>query len=90
MIRKFIRSQRQPWWYSLFAILISALLIAGTSLWQSKRAADYARAEARKSEQKWCEILVTITNSQKNTPPQNESGKRFASEIERLRVKFDC
>lgn len=90
MIRKLIEGQRQPWWYSLIAILISALLIAATSLYLSKKATDTARYESRRSEQKWCEILTVISNSQKSAPPTTDSGRRFASEVERLRIKFEC
>lgn len=90
MIQKFIRGQRQPWWYSIVAILISAMLLGFTSLYLSKRAEITAHREARKSEQQWCELLVTLDNIYQKKQPETQAAQQFAAEIHRLKVKFGC
>jgi hypothetical protein len=83
MIVKFVRGQRQPVWYSLFAVVTSCLLVG-------LFAVVYARHESHEANRKWCKLVVTLDDAYRRTPPSTESGKRVAAEIHNLRSEFQC
>lgn len=79
--------ERQPWWYSLFAICVSVAIVAGGGVWYVKKTTDKA---VHDSQRNWCEVVSTLDQTYSQTPPQTESGRKVAIEIHKLRIKFDC
>ena len=81
-------------WYAIAVAFIAMVGIATAGVVytnyvqrQAERRAELVRIE---SDRRWCELLVDLTRSQRETPPKTESGKRFAAEINRLRAEFGC
>lgn len=50
----------------------------------------YTNHTARVSEQKWCDIVVTLVDANRERPPTTPSGQRFARALAELRDSFDC
>jgi hypothetical protein len=69
--------------YGLIVSYVSALAIAGMSIQYS----NYVNTE---SNQRWCDLLVLLDDTYSATPSQNETRKRVAAEIHRLRIDFEC
>jgi hypothetical protein len=44
----------------------------------------------RRSNQRWCGIVVMFDNTYSHTPPATEIGKRTAIEFKKLRSEFSC
>ena len=87
MIVKFIKGQRQPWWYAVTAVVVSCLLVSVVGVTYTKKTTDHA---VHKSEQNWCDIIRTLDDAYRQTPPQTEAGKNLAKQMHELRIRFEC
>lgn len=63
--------------------MMCAFLAAGASML-------YANRVARESNRQWCDIVVTMDDSYRQTPPQTPAGRKFADAIAKLRNDFGC
>lgn len=70
-------------WYAVTALVLSCLVVAGVSV-------QYANYVDRKSNQRWCELLATLDDAYRATPPRSPAGKKVASDVVRLRKDFGC
>ena len=73
--------------FACLAIALAGVVYTNHVQKQAEQRAELVRIE---SDRRWCALLVDIGNSQRAVPPQTESGKRFAVEIDRLRHEFGC
>lgn len=74
---------RQPLWYSLLAILATAVVLAGSGFW-------YTNHVQRQGDQRWCDLLVTMDEAYSLSTPRTEVGRRVAALMHKLRVDFGC
>jgi hypothetical protein len=71
-------------------LLYSTLITALTSIVMGIVAMQYANYAVRKSTQQWCDVVTTLDDAYKQTPPTSPAGQRLAQEMARLRIKFEC
>lgn len=76
-------SPRVRLWYAVLISFIACVAVAIGSV-------VYSAQVQRQSDQRWCALLVQLTDAQRSQPPPSESGRRFAAELERLRREFHC
>jgi hypothetical protein len=74
---------RQPLWYSLLAIMVTAFVLAGTGFW-------YTNHVQRQGDQRWCDLLVTMDDAYSAGTPTTEIGRKIAALMRKLRADFDC
>ena len=81
-------------WYaiavSFFACLLIALASVGYTSYVQRQAERRAEVARQESDRRWCDLLVSVGDAQRDAPPATESGKRFAEEIAQLRDSFGC
>lgn len=70
-------------WYAVTALVVACFIVAAVSV-------QYANYVDRKSNQRWCELLSTLDEAYRATPPRTEPGKKVAEDIVRLRQEFGC
>lgn len=70
-------------WYAFAVSFVAVLAVAGASVW-------YSAWVQQHNDQRWCALLVQLTDAQRATPPHTVSGRRFAAELENLRREFHC
>lgn len=73
--------------FACVAIALAGVIYTNHVQRQAQQRADQVRIE---SDRRWCSLLVDISRGQQESPPKTESGKRFAVEIDKLRVEFGC
>lgn len=80
--------------YALIVTLIAVIAVGINSVLYANYASDKAiarsNANIQKSEQIWCDLLVSMDNGYKHNPPTTQDGKAFALKIHDLRIKFHC
>lgn len=94
MMRRFLEGQRQPWWYSLFAIVVSVLLVAGGGVaYVSKK----TRAAVEESERKNCKLVIIIDDYFQKAPlppavddAQARARRDYAAAVHQQRKDFHC
>lgn len=70
-------------WYQLVIIGVVQLVLTGIAI--------IAAVEIdRHSNQVWCEVVVSIDNTNRSRPPGDEQAQKFADEMTRLRRKLGC
>jgi hypothetical protein len=69
--------------YSLLTAALSSLAMGIVSI-------EYSNYAIRKNQQQWCDVVVTLDDAYKRTPPQTPAGQRLAEEMARLRSDFNC
>ncbi len=74
-------SPRQPLWYSLLAILATAVVLASSGFW-------YTNHVQRQTEQKLCRLTAALTTD--SPPPTTERAKRIALAMDQFRADLDC
>jgi hypothetical protein len=79
-----VKPPRQPVWYSLLAVLVTALLTAAASIVISVRLAEQT---SRESERKWCAIITILTGG---PTPETERGRAVAAAMLQLRRDLGC
>lgn len=88
-------------WYAVIVSFTACIAVAVTSVLyaghvQRQAASERAQlqrellAQQRQSDQRWCSLLVNLSESQRKRPPTTPSGRDFAREIEDLRRQFGC
>lgn len=70
-------------WYAILSLVVACVVIAGVSV-------QYANYVDRKSNQRWCDLLSTLDDAYKSSPPQSPAGEKVAADIARLRKDFGC
>lgn len=70
-------------WYAISALVVSCLVVAGVSV-------QYANYVDRKSNQRWCQLLSTLDDTNTDQPPRGPAGEQFARDISQLRTDFGC
>lgn len=70
-------------WYALLVSFIACVVVAIASVW-------FTTYVMYRNDQRWCSLLVQLTDTQRQSPPTTESGRRFAAELLRLRAEFHC
>lgn len=80
--------------YPVLAAALSSLLMGGVAIeyanYVNAKSQERAAHALSESQQKWCEIVRTLDDAYKTTPPQTPAGKHLAEEFARLRVDFQC
>lgn len=69
--------------YAVGAIFLSAMLMAGVALVVALR----ANAE---SDRKWCEVVTTMDDAYRSSPPQTDIGRKLANDMAELRRRLGC
>lgn len=69
--------------YMLVVIFASAMLAAASAIW-------YAGYVDRKSNQRWCGLVVRLDNTYQGATPTTELGRDIANEFKQLRHDFGC
>lgn len=70
-------------WYQLVIIGIVQLVLTGIAI-------VAAVTIDHRSNQVWCEVVVSLDDGNKARPPTDDDGRRFAAEMSRLRRKLGC
>jgi len=70
-------------WYALLISFIACIAVAVASV-------AYSAYVQRQDDQRWCALLVQLTDAQRAAPPATASGREFAAELENLRREFHC
>jgi hypothetical protein len=70
-------------WYALLAAFLSSLLMGGVAI-------QYADWVNRRSERKWCHLIVLLDRPYTERAPQSELGKAIAEALHKLRRDFGC
>lgn len=70
-------------WYAVAVACISSLTMGAVAI-------QYADHVDRKSNQQWCQVVVTLDDAYTQNPPQTTAGQRLAREMKRMRHDFDC
>lgn len=70
-------------WYAVVVACVSSLAMGVIAI-------QYAEYVDRKSNQQWCEVVVTLDNAYTQTPPQTEAGQNLARAMKRMRHDFGC
>lgn len=70
-------------WYAALVSVLACVVVALTSLW-------YADHTQRVQQRQWCELMVSLDDAYRATPPATAVGRNVASEIHRLREAFGC
>jgi len=78
-----LRRRLRRSWELLAVSMVCAFLAAAASM-------AYANRVARDSERKWCNIVATLDDAYRETPPQTPAGRKFAADVHRLRGDFGC
>lgn len=79
--RKYIPPRRVL--YALIVALVTAISVASISVY-------YANYVDRKSNQRWCGMVVALDNTYREKPPNSDLGRDLANEFRKLRHDFDC
>lgn len=81
-------------WYALLISFIACVVVALASVFYASNVQEQSerrwRDQQRQSDQRWCALLVQLTNAQDKSPPATQSGREFAAELVRLRDSFGC
>jgi hypothetical protein len=78
-----VTSVRVRLWYALLISFVACIAVAVGSV-------AYSSIVQRRNDQRWCALLVQLTDAQRATPPPTASGRKFAAELENLRREFHC
>jgi hypothetical protein len=70
-------------WYQLLILAIIQVVLTGMAV-------GVSITIDRRSNHAWCEIVVTLDDTNKAQPPTDDRGRRFADEMSRLRRKLGC
>jgi len=70
-------------WYAVTVAFLACMAVAAGSV-------AYTAHSQQRNDQRWCALLVDLTDAQRLTPPTTAAGVRFAAELERLRAEFHC
>jgi hypothetical protein len=70
-------------WYAVLVAICACVVVAGTSVW-------YADHTQRQQQRQWCELMISLDDAYRATPPTTKIGQNVASEIRRLRNAFGC
>lgn len=69
--------------YTWIVSFIAMALLTGAAI-------QYSNYVDRKSNERWCGVVVTLDNSYQKTPPQTAAGQDIAREMKKLRREFRC
>lgn len=69
--------------YGLAIVLIVCISLTGASL-------AISLAVARNAVRQFCDIVVTQTDSYRQTPPTTDAGRNLAGKFETLRERLEC
>lgn len=75
--------RRQPIAYSIAAIFLTLAVSIPSGLW-------YTNHVQKESDQRWCELLVTMDDAYQAGSPTTEIGRKIAALMHKLRVDFGC
>lgn len=70
-------------WYYVAAACVSSLAVGVASI-------QYANYVDEKSNKQWCQVVLTLDDAYRQSPPQTEAGRKIAQEMARMRRDFDC
>lgn len=70
-------------WYAIVVACVSSLAVGIAAI-------QYADHVDRKSNQQWCEVVITLDNAYTQNPPQTEAGQVLARAMKRMRHDFGC
>jgi hypothetical protein len=79
--RTLVRPGSGRWSALMFVASILLLVVLGYV---------YTHHVQRQSEQKWCALIVTMTDAYNSQPPQTELGQRIAADMAKLRRELGC
>jgi len=80
----------KPRWYLLVAVVVSTLsTAAGGVAYTSWSIGQQDRTE-RENDRRWCQLLATLDDAYRATPPQTPTGQRLAADIHELRSQLGC
>jgi len=82
-----VKRPTQPVWYSLLAVLVTAVLVAAASI---VVAVQLAEQNAREAEHKWCAIVVTLDDAYSSRPASTPLGRDIAAKMAQLRKDLGC
>ncbi|GGV34289.1 hypothetical protein GCM10010182_67750 [Actinomadura cremea] len=70
-------------WWSLFMVLVAALLVAGASVM-------YTQHAQREADRRWCELLTTLDAPSPSPPPATERGQEIQRQLRQLQYDLGC
>lgn len=92
----FLRNGTTRKWvlYSVLTAALSSIAMGIVAIeyanYVNARSQEAAALALDESQRKWCEIVRTLDDAYKATPPQTPAGKHLAEEFARLRIDFHC
>lgn len=87
--RQFVAQQiarHQPNRYSIAAIIITAMLLVGLTIFN----VWYTKTTTSEEGQKFCKIVGTLNVTYRRTPPSTPSGQEVAKEMNQLERDLGC
>ena len=69
-------------WWSLFMVLLAAVLVAAACVM-------YTNREQQQADRRWCELLTTLDNPTA-PPPETPRGAEIQQEVRQLRADLGC
>lgn len=95
VIRKLLRGERQPFVYSVLAVVVATLFVVMIGFFFVKDQVEMSEARQREAErvndQRWCSLLVQLDDSyRENYGRLTPTGKAVADQIHSLRGQFGC
>lgn len=80
--------------YSVLTAALSSIAMGVVSIeyanYVNAKSQERATKALEESQRKWCEIVRTLDDAYRATPPQTPAGKHLAEEFARLRLDFHC
>ncbi len=80
----------KPRWYLLVAIVLSSLSTAGGGVAYTSWSIGQQDQTERENDRRWCQLLTTLDEAYRATPPQSPTGQRVAADIHSLRRELGC
>jgi hypothetical protein len=95
VIVKLLHGQRSPLWYALIALVVSNALIVALGVaytrGQVREAEARIHTEERRSDLRWCRLLVPLDNSYRDSYDKlTVTGRQIADVIHNMRGQFGC
>lgn len=83
--------------YSLVATFVSVLSMLSVNIMytnhvdqERRKATSLSIAEVQRIDREWCELLVTLDEAYRKTPPTTPTGRSVADSIRHLRGDLHC